>query len=221
MRRLLAVAPLALMACGNYTDPGSGSGTLRVIADARYVVGSGNETELTVRVTTPAGDDVDNALVSARDGKNDETFNVPFQANGRYRVTLAGYRRRLELKAEIGSDFVTAKLEGPGAHTITNPKAGAFSRTEFGGNLKVEWSTKDGIRTDEIRIDVAHSLLSTSTRTSSDDTGSYKLPMSLLPNPGDYDLALTRSNHIDLQGGSPGSVFTSSYVVATTFTLTN
>jgi hypothetical protein len=215
--QLCWLLPLMLGAC-SYTDSGSGTGTLLVKATASYSVGplAGNNFQLVVTVA-----DINGARTGAQvvmtDGENGDRFTLAAVAghDGSYAADVVGYRRRLELGVQSGSDSLKAKLEGPGPHVIDSPKPGGYHRSDLGDHLDVSWSTSDGIRADAVVIDLGHGI----ERTINDDTGSDDSIATQQLSTGDYDLTVTRSNRVDLAGGVGGSIFTTSYAVHSSFTL--
>ena len=214
MKRLAVLFTLSASACG-YTDPGEGSRTLFVEAAAAYEV-SDNVQSVRVDVQKDLVP-VTDAVVVVKDGETDESFSAQHIAAGRYRVGLSGYHRRLELVVEAGRDELRARPEGPGDHLITKPVANAvLRRRDVGDTLKIEWSTRDGLRADEVHlrldaIDFADTLY--------EDTGSFdEISTAILP-AGDYEVRVARTNETDLHGGVSGSKFEMSFGVENGFVL--
>ncbi len=211
MRRLLPLLGLVLGACG-YTDAGSGTRTLQVQATSSFDVTGGNDSHLRVTIQQADGTDVNDASVRVKDADSGETIAVPADGNGgRYTIDMPGYRRRLDLGVQRGSDSLDVKLEGPGAHTITSPVAG---QVVSGNTLGVSWSTKDGVAADQVELDIRHTQ---SQRLLTTDTGSSNdLSLAGLQ-AGNYELDVTRQNVVVPAGGVTGSTFTISYNVSTEF----
>ncbi|MBN1961803.1 MAG: hypothetical protein JW841_12735 [Deltaproteobacteria bacterium] len=213
--RLFWFIPFTCIACG-YTDSGSGTRTLLVQARAQYAVSGGNQTNVTVSVADRDGTEITDATVEITDGKNGQRYSIPHQNNGLYYINIENYRRRLRLHVRSGDNELSAKLEGPGPHVIDYPKAGAIRRSRLGNKFKVEWSTEDGIRADEVEISLRHGP----EVNSKDDSGfNDDISMSQLTETGDYRLNLTRLNRINLGGGVDNSTFTISYSVNTEFAI--
>lgn len=203
---LLALSTAA--ACG-YTDPGSGSGTLEVIATMEYQF-HGNETSVRVEVRKNATP-LEGVSVVIKDDESGATHDITQQSSGAdtvYRLSLSNYIRRAELRVELDDDRLDAKLEGPGPHRITEPENGqTFSRSDIGDNLTVKWKTEDGIAADETTIRLSQGDHTTTIR---EDPGSYEIPSSSLAD-GDEGIRVIRRNRVDLKGGVGQSKFEISY----------
>jgi hypothetical protein len=212
MRNLVIIAAL-LPACGGYTDSGDGSKTLRVEADIVYLAGGANAIFAEVRVTKN-GDAVHDAKVTLTDGDTDEVINLDENGgSGNYDGGTDGYHRRLALEVKHSKDELNAKLEGPGDHTILDPKNNeTTSQDDIGDHLEVKWSVKDGIAADEVRIaiDGDHPY-------NTDDSGQFgDIPGSKIDK-GSRTVSVARTNRVSLKGGTSGSEMTLSYVAANDF----
>jgi hypothetical protein len=217
---VLVLGGALLAACGEtYTDPGGGSGTLLVVANLQYAI-NGNNTRVDLQLTQN-GATVDNAEVAIKDGDSDVTATIAQRPNGRYQYDFAGYHRRIELAVTSGSDTVHGKIEGPGRHQISSPANNDnVNLGTMGSNLEVKWSTKDGLRADQVTVQLAHTNYQ-SVLTS--DDGTTNIPKgNLLPRLGDDEqIQVLRANQVSLSGGTPGSTLTLGYSVSNTFVIQN
>ncbi len=210
-------APLLFAACGGYTDEGDGTKTLRVEANVVYRGGGANEISAVVDVTK-SGDPVVGADVRLIDGDTDEvlelTGNAPGMGNeSRYSGTLEGYHRRLALEVKSGDDELDAKLEGPGRHTILEPKNNdSLTKDDIGDELDVEWSVEDGIAADQVVL-----VLDTGQDFETVDNGHYDdIPGDEVPR-GSRTLDIRRTNRVLLAGGTTGSIFELGYQASNDF----
>lgn len=200
-----AACLLGLGAC-SYTDSGDGTQTLLVTATISF----DGSTDTRVNVER-LGAAVSGATVTLHDPDKDETLTLTEDLpsnSGRYELNaIPGYRRRLELKVESGGDNLQAKLEGPGAHFITDPQGSQLiKRTSQGSQLEVKWGTKDGLRADEVTIE-----LDDFKTTQSEDSGSFDQIAMARVKDGARDLRVERRNRVSLDGGSGGSTMTIEY----------
>lgn len=200
---------LLILAGGcSVTSSGSGSSTLYVEAETK---GKPDSTELTVLVRRN-GDPVEGANVYVEDADGAVVARSLEPKGGKYEERYPGYVRRLKLTITAGEDELSAGLEGPLPHLITNPPAGAIVLRGDAEVLTVEWSAdapadrvivkaKD---LDEIAID--------------GDPGEYALPVAGLKD-GDQDVRVQRETSVELAGGVQGSIWRARYEVDNRFTL--
>lgn len=200
----LIAAVSAMAACGGYTSGGSGTDTLEVEARVSFAVGNAN---MVGRVSvSQRGAFVQGATVTLRDEETEAVFPLTEDGNF-YRTNIpGGYRKKLELKVERGSDNLDAKLEGPGEHFINTPFDGTV--IELGDSpLKVNWTVKDGIRADDVTISLDGSDYRGETN---QDKGEVEVPRELL-RVGEDTIHIERSNTVNLEGGAGVSTYTISY----------
>ncbi len=199
-----------LAACGTYTDGGDGSGTLTVEATARFAPGNDEGMRLRVNITKD-GQDVDDATVVFEDGDSTDTFFAEAQGNGRYEFNTGsrGYRRKLELKIsrEGTDDELEGKLEGPGPFRIEQPANDDLVEISDGDDLEIIWVTEDGIKADEVRVEVDEADYQD---TDDDDDGQLEVPRARL-RLGPDQIEIHRINRVKLEGGAGNSSFTISY----------
>lgn len=216
-RSTLRVAALLFaphVACG-FTDPGSGTGTLNVDARAIYV-GDTGRMQYTVRVSKDnvplpdasvilADGDSRNPVASGITTLNGDGTEAVFEVDD----DNPGYRRRLILRVERANDGLEAQLEGPGPHVLETPRN--QESVLSGRNLRVEWSTDDGIRADRVRVSVGSFGKSLGM---SEESGFLTIEASSLPPPGSTEaVRVARHNHVNLAGGVNGSLFELRYDV--------
>jgi len=208
---------VSAVACG-YTDGGSGTNTLEVVATLVYETrhsDEGMQADVSIRKNGLA---VEGATVILTDGDKNDAVTVPQHDNGqntRYRTDsthlLLGYRRKLELRVESGSDRLEAKLEGPGPHLISKPTNDEqMSRGDLGDSFEVRWKTEDGIAADEVVITVTSQNTDDRVRTVSGDPGKYDMSSTTLEN-FDNNIRVLRRNRLRLSGGTGASEMTLGY----------
>ncbi|MBI5509948.1 MAG: hypothetical protein HY903_14425 [Deltaproteobacteria bacterium] len=210
--RCLSSSVLLLLAAGcGYTDSGSGSNTLEVIATVEYRADD-NSTRAEITVNK-SGAKVEGAQVVLTDGDSGDEFAIAQQNNGNntvYRNEISGYHRKMALKVASGSDELTGQLEGPGPHIISNPdNSEILDRNSMGDTFEVRWTTEDGIRADEITIRFNQGDFET---TISNDNGKYSVPTTKL-NAQNDEVRVTRRNRTKLSGGILASSLEISYRV--------
>jgi hypothetical protein len=204
MRFLLLTAVTAIAACGSYTDEGDGSDTLEVDANVAFTAGTAI---MDARVSVDKKSAfVSGAVVTLTDDDGN-SFTLDEEGNF-YRAKIPGdYRRKLELKISSGADKLSAKLEGPGITFIVAPFEGTTIKLK-NDPIKIEWSTKDGIRADRIGISTDNSSYHGDTN---HDDGEVDIPRELL-NAGDDIIHVERSNTVKLKHADDAkSTFTMSY----------
>ncbi|MEO1175247.1 MAG: hypothetical protein AAFX94_24810, partial [Myxococcota bacterium] len=124
MSRAAALLAFALAACGDFTDEGSGTGTLEVEARAVYEV-SDDRTDVRVDVVISSGS-LESVIAELRDDETDETrtmerVDLGLNSRARFTESYSGYAKRLELRVQRGSDELDGRIEGPGRHVIEFP----------------------------------------------------------------------------------------------------
>lgn len=208
---------LLLTACGDFTDGGSGSGTLEVDARASYSSDT-DRTEIRVDVRVQAGDP-DDARVRITDDESNEVLELEVTPNAglnvaRFNGVFSGYRQRLEIEVERGSDDLDGKIEGPGRHVIESPANGtAVSLDDIGNSLEIEWAVEDGLRADSVTVSLDESDFDA---TVTDDRGDLDVDVEFLEL-GDEEIEVQRTNSVVLSGGLVGSKFDFSYSVENEF----
>lgn len=209
-----------LAGCGDFTDEGDGTRTLDVDVIASYNLDD-DTTALRADVEVPSGSASGTEILVVDDESGDELIlelDDDQSQVGIFRGSFSGYRRRLELNVERGSDRLDAKLEGPGRHVIEAPTNGQDIELDDIPNrgLSIEWSVEDGLAADQVRIilDVADF-----DSTFNEDEGEADIPRATLQI-GTESIRVRRSTTIDLAGGVPGSRFEIGYAVSGRFVLT-
>ncbi len=204
-------APLILAAlaagCG-VTSAGSGSGTLYVEAETK---GKPDNTELKV-VVRRAGESVQGANVYVEDVDGAVAPRSLEPKSSGYEARFPGYVRALRLTITSGEDELTAGLEGPAAHRITNPPDGSTVLRGEAEILTVEWSADapaDRVIVKAEKLDEV---------TVEGDPGEYALPLAGLQD-GEQEVRVQRETFVDLAGGVEGSIWRARYEVDNRFTL--
>ena len=196
--RVMAVA--WLWACGGDddtfvdSDPGDGSGTLRVEAS---IENDGDGGDFQVRVDR-AGEDVNDAdvVISYVDG--DETLAL--EGGGDYRGGHAGWSDSYAIDVTAGDDWLDGAIEAPELPELVEPSpTEAFDPHDAeDGVVVVSW---DGAAAMSVRVKTKDF------EWQGDDTGSLEIPATAFEEE-DQEIEISRRNSIDLAGGSPGSELT-------------
>lgn len=200
---------VAAQACG-YSDPGTGTATLSVQGSLACTFDS-MQTDV---VFTVGGSQaaLTNANITLLDADSRATLHVPNVATqGTYAAVWPGYHRRVEIQIWAEADGLSARIEGPGRHTLIAPRTGATLAAK--DPLQVEWATQDGIRADAVTISLGQG---TAAHTAMDDRGHDQFAPSELGS-GRDTVTVTRSQSITLGGAAPGSRISHSYGVTSTF----
>ncbi len=222
MRKLglmLAVGVIAA-GCGGSsgiaTDPGSGTGTLLVEADADF---EGGNTSIDVEVRK-GGVDVTNAIVTIESDLGNATL---VNTGGRnYRGTQAGWPKdgfvlHVEVRDAGGDviDELDASLASPVRVEVVEPDLTvAFDpHTLPNGVLVLEWAgpAAQSARVKSKDFDPA---------TFTPDPLSVQIPAATFKETV-QELEITRTNSTILAGGAPGSTFRASYKFKGSFIVTN
>lgn len=197
-------------ACGEFTDEGSGSGTLRVSAEASYSVDT-EETFISISISKPE-QPLESTVITLHDNHSDRTRSLEFEGDGSTRTAslsteFSGYTPQLELDIEGRTDRLEAKLEGPGRHLIASPLNGVTLQAD--DSFDVEWQTEDGLEADEVEVSLETSGF---TRFLLDDEGRFEIDEGSAQI-GEETIRVTRRNSIALAGGLPNSAFRLSFGV--------
>lgn len=205
--RALSIVVILASGC-SATSSGSGSGTLYVEAETK---GKSADTELEVTVKR-AGEEVEGANVYVEDIDGAVAARSLEPKGKKYEGRFPGYVRAFEMTITVGEDELTASLEGPAPHLITNPPAGAIVLRGEAEVLTVEWSADsvaDRVIVDPDDLDEI---------TIEGDPGEYALPLAGLKD-GEQKVRVRRENSVELSGGVPGSIWRARYEVDNRFTL--
>lgn len=209
MRRLLGLL-VALAACGDGTgpatsrnDPGTGTSTLRVIADVDAnddptVIG-GFVTEYFVSVRTGAGGAVSGATVTIRNATLG-TLTLPETGPGTGEYLLVGNTfpsGDFQLDVVRGTDNVRdVVVGGPGVHNITTPLANSTATALQ--PMTVRWTVPSRAKSAELESR-DHGPVTLP------DTGAYVIPGVDNPIRPDQRIRVFRFNEVDIAGGLLGS----------------
>jgi hypothetical protein len=211
--RVLLIS-LLFTACG-YTDEGDGSGTLQVQADITYTVHN-NQMHAEIEVTK-GGVPVTDATVTLDPDEGAEA-TIPFNDgpgnnDDRYRANITSYKRRLQLRIDRGDDWVEVQLEGPGTHSIAEPEAGGIiDAGDLDGDIEVKWKTEDGVKCDEVKVEVRGNNEEVQYENTPDDTGSHDVEGTAFDS-GANTIQVTRRNSIRPKGAEGSSYFKIHYQV--------
>lgn len=206
--RVLAAACVVAAACGgdatgpavNRNDPGTGTGTLRVIADI-----DGNDdaagftTEFSVSLRDAVGAAVSGATVTVRNATlGTVTLAETGTGTGDYfaqRSSFAAGDYRLDVIR--GADSVqNVAVGGIATHGILEPAA--HDTVPAGEPLLVRWSVPtEAVRADlESRDYVVEGI---------PDSGSHTIPETFVVVRSDERIRVRRFNEVEIAGGLPGS----------------
>jgi len=209
VRTLVAGSAALLLACGDAAgpavdrnDPGTGTGTLSVIADVQgqEIIG-GLETVMDVELRDGQGAPVSGATVTiANNTIGTTTLFETGAGSGDYTATVNGFAAGdYRLDVAVNADRVeNVVVGGIGVHIIESP---ALTDTVPAGvPLLVTWSLPaESFRADvESRDYQAQDIL---------DTGSHTIPASDVRARADERIRVTRYNEVTIAGGLPGSRF--------------
>ena len=224
----------SVAACGGFTDGGSGSGTLKVVAgvadltDGDYGVHyNANELRADLEITTADGSAVTDATVKLTDGDTGTEFPLEHDTGngngGRYRLRgVTGYHRKLALHVEATNvGTLDAQLEGPGPHIIESPGQNEeLKLASIGGSLDLSWSAPDGIRADYAYVAVhTEPDHQNEYERPAEDTGDFTdVPAAVLA-PGSWSVSVERFNQVVLDGGLPGSILEIRYIARNEFVI--
>lgn len=220
---LLMSGGLAVVAMGCGSNPGGGTKTLFVEAEA-VSDGTSNGRFLAVQVREGHSDGnlVNDAIVTIR-GDDSGEFNLPWEG-----INFGGFRAGLYLKSQIewdrgwsltvkrGEDYLDAYLVAPGDTTITQP-IGNTSFQRGSEPLLITW--KDSIDRRAEIVDVKFRRSEAANRSFSEDPLAYEVEPNRLVQADDERVSVERTNKIELAGGTPGSEFRATTVHTIEFTV--
>jgi hypothetical protein len=210
MKKILIANLIAflLIGCGGSEDPGTGTKTLKVVADieAREQIpnaSNANDFDVTIEVlVTKDSLPVTNALVVVTlDGDEELLLDEGELLKGRYTTSLVGYPTSVELDVESGDDNVKdAVVLCPDIHVFTNPTSGQV--VPANQDLEVLWEREE-------RADAAELESRKEGKLEIDDTGSFILDATHFPGKPDKQeddhITLWRTQRVGLEGGVGGS----------------
>lgn len=193
-------------ACG-LTSPGGGTGTLFVSA---RLSGDGSTSESRARVTVRQGSSggtlVTDAEVAIRGGALNRTL-VPFDADrGEYRLDAFTWVEGFRLEVLRGKDQLDGSIEAPGATLITEPISGSTFRRADNKPLVIRWkderngpAEKTRLRLEKAKLerDLQQGVFMDTVELNSLEVGTEKV-------------GVTRTNDVDLAGGTAGSTLSAS-----------
>ena len=205
------IAMLALVGCGG-SNPGGGTKTLFVKATA-HSDGStdGSWLGIEVRDGSESGSLITDAVVTVRGDKEGE-FNLPWSG-----INWGGFKAGLYLKDKMawdqgwsisvkrGNDNLDAYLVAPGVTTITEPIDGTVFRRGDGQPFTLKWKDGEGRHSDSVKIDFNKADADVDL---DEDPMERQIEANRLTATNNETVTVTRSNTIDLAGGTPGSRFT-------------
>ncbi len=190
------------------TDPGFGTRTLFVTAE---ISGKPDSTAIEIEIEA-AGNPVIGANVVLKDLDRKKTATAESESSGLYRTTLEGYARALSLRIVSGDDHLEAKLEGPAPHTIVYPLNDAMLTRQGVDQLLIRWEAEDHAESVEV-------VPQGSEKVELDgDPHQTRIPLEGLEN-GLHKVTVTRSNSVELRGGTTGSRMRTRYTVDNHFHL--
>ena len=207
---LMGSLVVGLVACG-YADPGDGTGTLKVVGTLACSFDT-MQTEVHLEVSGTAQAQ-SNANITLLDADSKETVHVPADADaGHYTAAWPGCHRRVMLQVWSEADGLMARLEGPGLHTVAHPRAGSVMSVHDA--LDVVWATRDGVRAQEVLLEVTGENEQVARHILNHDRGHDHFKADVLA-PGRSTLRVRRSHTLELLGGQEGSQVVASYSVST------
>ncbi|MFN2564244.1 MAG: hypothetical protein ABR499_04445 [Gemmatimonadaceae bacterium] len=204
---LLAATLIVTSACGDSTgpavarnEPGTGSSTLRVVADIDASGSAGSmSTDYLVTVRDAAGARVSGASVTIQNAfVGTLTLSETGVGSGDYfasRLDFPGGDFRLDVIR--GSDNVrSVVLGGPGVHAIVSPTTG--STATAGQPMTVRWNVPSRARMAEVEnSDFGPFTVP--------DTGAFTIGGAFNPARPDQEITVSRYNEVDIAGGILGS----------------
>lgn len=196
-----------IVACGPSEDPGTGSGTLEVVARIEVTEQLDNasdpndfETKATVEVSRAGLEIADALVLLTLESGSPVELALEDAGKGRYRADWVGYQGTFELEVEAGDDYIRDVLiQGPDLHTIAAPTAGQL--IPAGQDLEVVWNRD--LEADQAELETKKAKLTVA------DTGSHILGGANFPGkpdkPEEDHLTIRRSRRVGLAGGVAGS----------------
>lgn len=192
-----------LAACGgDRDDPGSGTGTLRVIADGRVSEAS---TVVVVEITA-RGVPVLDAEVRIGPGDGGEsTVAGALAAPGLYQARFETELRYVRLAVEAGADRLDGAIDGPARFRITRPEDDV--RVRYGERLLMIWTRPEDEPMDEVELSVVDRESSTPlARVALDeDPGEGRVPLPRTASRLMFGV-VDRTDEVRLAGGAEGSM---------------
>ncbi|MFN2566091.1 MAG: hypothetical protein ABR499_13930 [Gemmatimonadaceae bacterium] len=204
---VLTATTLGAAACGDSlgpavtrNDPGTGSSTLRVVADIDASGGTGSmRTDYSVSVRDAAGARVSGASVTIQNAVlGTLTLAETGVGTGDYfasRLDFPGGDFRLDVVR--GSDNVRGVvLGGPGVHAISSPSTGSTATADQ--PMTVRWSVPSRAKVAEVENrDFGPFAVP--------DTGAFTIGGAFNPARPDQRISVSRYNEVDVAGGILGS----------------
>jgi hypothetical protein len=205
---VLAATTLWTVACGgdatgpavSRNDPGTGSSTLRVVADIEASGSAGNmRTDYSVTVRDAAGARVSGASVIIQNvALGVLTLAETGVGTGDYfasRLDFPGGDFQLDVVR--GSDNVRGiVLGGPGVHAISSPTSGSSATADQ--SMVVRWNVPSRAKMTEVENrDFGPFAVP--------DTGAFTIGGAFNPARPDQEITVSRYNEVDIAGGILGS----------------
>lgn len=206
----LALSALLLAACGG-SDPGSGTQTLYVEAEA-HQNGEGNHASIAVSVLegSSSGDVISNAVVTVRDADGNE-YGLPWEGvqiggwkAGAYQIKDIDWSPGWRLEVRRGDDGLEAALDAPGTTRITAPAPGSTVHKSDAAGLEVVWEDGSGKGADHVRVDLKKADYD---RTLDQDDHHLIIDPGALVVEDKEEVRVRRWAEINLAGGTAGSYF--------------
>lgn len=206
---IMGAALAAAVACGgdsgtgpatSRNNAGTGSGTLRVIADidAKNVPG-GFTTDYDVTVRDGLGNRVTGATVTiSNNSLGTLTLTETSVGSGNYFATRLSFPDGdFRLSVVRATDNVQGVvLGGPGVHTITSPANGSVAAANQ--PLTVRWSVPSRAKATEVETNNFGPI-------ALPDTGAYSIAGPNNPANSSQQVRVSRYNEVEIAGGQPGS----------------
>ena len=210
MRSIVCCLLIATLSggCGPDEDPGTGSGTLEVVAHIEVREQLANATDpndfdtvATVEVLRGSQEVSDALVVLTPDGGSPIDLDLVDQDKGRYRSDWVGYQGGYHLEVEAGDDYIKdVVIQGPDLHFIVSPQSGQL--IPAGQDLEVIWNRDQEADQAELETKKAKNLVVT-------DSGSAVISGVHFPGKPDKaeddHLTIWRSRRVGLAGGVAGS----------------
>jgi hypothetical protein len=194
---------LLLAACGGH-DPGSGSRTLFVHAQAETDGSTdGSWMMVKVRQGNSEGQPVTDATVTVT-GDNGGEVGLPFELDGYTRRRIS-WDTGWGLEVKRGDDALQAYLEAPGITTITRPIGGTTFKRAAGDDLLVTWTDEKMRKADFVTVEFKRA--GGADREFTGDPFEYEVELNRLVADDDERISVKRRNEVNLEGGTPGSRF--------------
>ncbi len=200
--RALGLAVAALSSCGDgRDDPGSGTGTLTVVAQG---VIADRFTDVTVEIRA-RGLAVTDAVVTLTDLERRVPVSASARGPGIYQGRLEGGPAWIGLDVRAGEDGLDARLDGPGRFEVTRPPAGALVRAGDASRLLVAWGQGEDAEEAVLAVLDASDRPAVAPVSVAPDPGEARVD--LPTEPGRYLIVVRRRRLLALAGGAPGATF--------------